>query len=102
MAHPPLLVQRRDRLGARGLAARRPHRAERYTGIDHAQGGLDHLAAVVDLGDNPVGGVGSIGRDRGARPFGRSVAARDVGQHVAVPAGIGAGDDDPGLVGLFA
>ena len=39
-------------LGADHLAARGVHRGKRDIAVDHAQCVLDHLAAVVDLGDD--------------------------------------------------
>src|SRR5580704_16320351 len=36
--------------------------------VDHAQGRLDHLAAVVGLGNDAIGTMPLIGRDRDAGP----------------------------------
>ena len=52
-----LLIERGDRLGADHLAARGVHRGKRDIAVDHAQCVLDHLAAVVDLGDNSISPV---------------------------------------------
>ena len=64
--------------------------------------GHDHVAAIVDLGDDAVGAVRRIGGDRQAGPLGRRVTPREVGQHIAVAVLVLAGHDDAGLVGLFA
>jgi len=49
-----LLVERGDRFGADDFASRGVHGGKWHIGIDHAQGGLDHLAAIVYLSDNAV------------------------------------------------
>jgi len=64
VANAALFVERCYRLGADHLAARRAHFRERDIEIDHAQRVLDHLAAVVDLGDDAIGVVLAIQRDR--------------------------------------
>ena len=64
MVHPALFVQRGDRLRARHLAARGVHRGERHVRIDDAQCRLDHIAAVVNFGDDAVGLVRRVSGDR--------------------------------------
>jgi len=64
--HPPLLVERRDRLGAHDLAATGAHRAVGDATIDHADGRLDHITAIVDFGDDAVSIVIPISLDRGS------------------------------------
>jgi hypothetical protein len=50
-----LLVERRNRFCASNLAAARRHGAVGDVLIDGADRRLDHLAAVVGLGDDAVG-----------------------------------------------
>ena len=102
LVHTPLLVECGDRLRPHHLAARRADGGERDIRIDHAKGRLDHLAAVVDLGDDAIGLMLAIEPDGDARPFGRRVAARTIAEDVAVPRGILAGDDNAGFVGILA
>ncbi len=70
--------------------------------VDHAQRRLHHLAAVIDLGDDPVGTVALIGGDGDAGPLDRRVMAGEVGQYIAAAVLVLAGDDDAGLVGVLA
>src|SRR5580704_14816733 len=62
--------------------------------------GLHHIAAVVDLRDNAIGLVLKVEGSCSARPFGRRIATGLIGQNIAVPVGVLAGDDDAGLVGV--
>lgn len=55
VTHPTLFVKGADRFGTRDLTARGPDGSKRYSGIDHAQGSFDHLAAIVGFGDDAVG-----------------------------------------------
>ena len=55
VAHAALPVEGRDRLGAGVLAARRDDRRHRHARVDEAQHRRDHVAALVDLGDEGVG-----------------------------------------------
>ena len=55
MLDAALGVKRRDRLGAQKLAARRMHGLERHRRIDLPQHRANHVAALVDLGDQRVG-----------------------------------------------
>ena len=104
MKHPTrlLLVECRDRLGSDDLAARGVHGGIRDIRIDHPQCGLDHVAAVVDLGDDAIGLVLAIERNRVLRPFGRRIMTGTIGQHITVPASVLAGDDDAGFVRVLA
>ena len=76
VTHLALLVQRCDGLGARDLAARRVHRAKRHVRIDHAQGRLVHIAAIVDFGDDAVGVVRAVRGDRRLGPLDRLIPSR--------------------------
>ena len=102
MMHPALLVKRGDRLGARHLAVRGMHRGKRHVRVGHAQHRLDHLAAIVDLRDDAVGVVRAVSADRGPGPFQRRVTAGRVFQHITVPLGVAARDDNAGFVGVLA
>ena len=102
MMDAPLLIQRRNRLGPDHLAARGVNRREGHIRIDHPQGRLNHLAAVVDLGNDAISAVCAVERDGSLCPFGRRVASGGVGEHVTVPGGVLAGDDDAGFVGVLA
>ena len=55
--NPALLVKRRNRLRAQHLAARSVDGLVRNRGIEHSQRRFDHLAAIVDLGDDAVGAM---------------------------------------------
>jgi hypothetical protein len=70
--------------------------------VDHPDRGLHHIAAVVDLRDNAIGLVLTAEGNCSARPFGRRTATGLIGQNIAVPVGVLAGDDDAGLVGVLA
>ena len=77
MAHAPLRVERRDRLGPQILAARRPHGRHRHAGIDLADDGCRHLAALVDLDDERIGLEALVERDAPSSP--RPAAGRPAG-----------------------
>ena len=100
MLDAALLVERGHRLGPNDLAPGRVHRAIGDVVVDHAQGRLDHLAAVVGLGDDAIGAVPLIGGDRDAGPLDRRVMPRQISEHVAAALRILASDDDPGFVGI--
>ena len=78
------------------------HRSKWHIGIDHAQGGLDHVAAIIDFRHDAVGLVLAVQCNRGLRPFGRRIMAGAVSQHIAAPSGVLAGDDNAGLIGVLA
>src|SRR6201987_1781231 len=52
-----LLAERRHRFGPHHLAARGADRGKRHVWVDHAERRPNHVAAVVDLGDDAVGAV---------------------------------------------
>src|SRR5205823_12962233 len=52
--------------------------------------------------DNAIGLVLTVEGNCSARPFGRRIATGLIGQNIAVPVGVLAGDDDAGLVGVLA
>ena len=64
------------------FAARGVHGGIRDIRINHSQSGLDHVAAVIDFGDDAVGLVLAIERNRELRPFGRRVMPRTVGEDI--------------------
>jgi hypothetical protein len=68
-----LLIERGNRFGANDLAASSVHGGKGNIGIDHAECSLDHLAAVVYLGDDAVCFVLAVERNREFRPVCRSV-----------------------------
>jgi hypothetical protein len=55
------VVECRHRFGPHHLAARGADRGKRYVWVDHAEYRPDHVAAVVDLGDDAVGAVRRVG-----------------------------------------
>src|SRR5205807_2372588 len=71
---------RSDDFPARGV-----HGGIRDIRINHSQSGLDHVAAVIDFGDDAVGLVLAIERNRELRPFGRRVMTGTVGEHITAP-----------------
>src|SRR6516162_1244061 len=79
-----LVVERRHRFGPHHLATRGADRGKRDVWVDHAKRGPDHVAAIVDLGDDAVGPMRPVGGDRQAGPLGRRITPREVGQHIAV------------------
>jgi hypothetical protein len=91
----PSLVERRHRFGPHHLAAAGVHARIGDVVVDHAQRRLDHLAAVIDLGDDPVGTVALIGGDGDAGPLDRRVMAGEVGQYIAAAVLVHAGDHRP-------
>ena len=97
-----LLVECSYRLGPDDLAAGRAQRRKADIRVNHPDGRLDHLAAIVDLGDDPVSLVAVIETDRDAGPFGWRVATGLVREHITVPIGVLAGDDNPGFVRFLA
>ena len=88
VVNPVLLIERSGGLGAHDLAARRVHRGERDVGIDHAQSRLDHVAAVVDFGDDPVGLMRSICGNRALGPICWGVSTAQIGEHITMPVAI--------------
>ena len=99
---PFLLVERRYRLRSNDLPPRRVHGLERDVFVHHANRVCDQIAAIVDLGHNPLGVVFAVKHDRLPRPLDRRVATGAVIQHVPATAVIPAGDDQPGFVSLLA
>ena len=63
---------------------------------------LDHLAAVVDLGDDAVGLVLAIERDCVPCPLRRRVAPGIVAEHITSATRIFGGENNAGLVGVLA
>jgi hypothetical protein len=63
MMHAPLFVEGADGLGARYLAARGADRRTGDVRIYDADRVLDHVAALVDFGDDSVGTVSPVCRD---------------------------------------
>jgi hypothetical protein len=102
VVNPVLLIERSSRFGANDLAARRVHRGERDVGIDHTQSRLDHVAAVVDFGDDAVGLMRPIRGNRSLGPICWRVSAAQIGEHVTVSVAILSRDHDAGLVGVFS
>src|SRR6516225_10824116 len=99
---PFLLVERRYRLRSNDLPARRVHGLERDVFVHHANRVCDQIAAIVDLGHNPIGVVFAVKHDRFPRPLDRREAPGAVIQHIAAPVVIPAGDDHSGFVRLLA
>lgn len=79
-----LLVKRGDRLGSNDLAAGRVNLFEGDGAIHHSQSRLDHVAAIVRLGNDPVGMVMVIRIDGSTCPVRGRVAAGQVLQNVSV------------------
>ena len=93
--HPALLIQGGDGFGAHDLAAACAHGAEGHGGIDLADERLHHLAALIDLGDDAIGGVAVISAHSGAGPAeGPGAFEAGVLQDIDVSAPIAAGNDD--------
>ena len=59
MSDASLLVQGRDRLGARELSTRGPNRTIRNVLSECTDDGLDKVAPVVGFGHDPVGSMGT-------------------------------------------
>ncbi len=70
-----LLVKRSYGFGADDFSAAGPHRRDRHIGVDHADGRLDHVAAVIALGDNAVRCVRAVKRNGDASPLGRRISS---------------------------
>jgi hypothetical protein len=99
---PALLIERRDRFGARCFPATGPNGRDRDIGVDHSDRRLDHCATVIALRDNAVGMVLPVCSDGDPRPFDRLIFSRGVGKHIAVTLVILSDDDDArGLVDRF-
>ncbi len=97
MMNAALLVQGRHRLGADRLASACAQRLEGRVGLDRAQRGFHHLAAIVHLGDDAVALVAPERRDRAGRPIARAVTAREIVQHIGGVVGPEPRDDDAGF-----
>jgi len=64
MMHPALLVKRADRLGPSDFSSARRHGHKCNVRVDRADYRFDHLAAKIGLGDDAIGLVFVIKRDR--------------------------------------
>jgi hypothetical protein len=64
MMNPAPFVQSGDGLGSGEYTAARAHRRVGDVAIDGAQRVFDHIAALIDLRDYPVGAVRVISVDR--------------------------------------
>src|SRR6202030_1874967 len=67
--HAMLFVKCRDGFGSHNFAATRVHCRIADVWVHHAHGGLDHVAAIVHLGDNAISFVLAVETDCSARPF---------------------------------
>jgi hypothetical protein len=54
MTDAALFIKGADRLRPCRRAARSPHRTEWQVRIDHAQGVLDHIAAIIHFGNDAI------------------------------------------------
>ena len=77
------------------------HRADGRSGVHHAEHARDHVAAVVDFGDDPVRAVRAVRGDGDVRPLSRRVAPAYVRKHIDAPVESKPGDDDSCLVAAF-
>ena len=93
----PLLVERRDGLGSESLTAGSRDQSHGYCGVDGADGGLDHLAAEVGLGDDAVGLQLVVELDGSSRPTLRCKPLRHVSQYVCVGITTSPSGDDSDL-----
>src|SRR5437868_6880454 len=98
VVYPALLIERRNRFCAGYLSTGRPHGDEGHVWLDHSQGCLDHVAAIVHLGYDPIGPVHVISRNSCLGPFRGLVAARGIGENPTPSRGIFAGDYDAGFI----
>src|SRR5690242_20736771 len=98
VVYPALLIERRNRFCAGYLSTGCPDGDEGHVWLDHSQGGLDHVAAIVHLGYDPVGPMRAINRNSCLGPFRRLVAARGIGEHPTPSGAIFAGDYDAGFI----
>src|SRR5215469_1591338 len=97
-----LLIQSRDRLGARDFAARGVHWLVGDTRIDRAQRGFNHLAAIIGFGHDAIGIVRAERRDCARRPFMWTMPAGEIVQDITMAIFAKTRDDDAGLVGALA
>src|SRR5580704_10073712 len=98
VVHPALLVERRNRFCASYLSPRSTHRRERRVWLDYSQRRLDHVAAIVHLGYDPIGPVRAINRNGCLGPFRGLIATRGIGKHPTSSASIFAGDNNAGFI----
>ena len=75
---------------------------ETDVGVDRPDGRFDHETALVRLGDDPVGAMLVIKRDRAPRPFDRREFAARILKDVAMIVSAKAGNDDSGFVRILA
>jgi hypothetical protein len=69
---------------------------------DHANGRLDHVAALVRFRDDAIRAVLAIERDRAPGPFDWEVFPAVVREHVTMIVDAPSGDDNPGVVRILA
>jgi hypothetical protein len=77
-----LFRQRRDRLRARDFTPATVHRLEARILVDHANGCLDHVAALICFRDDAIGAVLAIERNRAPGPFDWKVGSRSSPYHL--------------------
>src|SRR5947209_18797496 len=98
VVHPALLVECCNRICASDLPSGGTHGREGRVWLDDPQRGLDHLAAIVHLGYDPIGPVRAVNRNRCFGPFRGLIATRGIGEHPTSSAGIFAGDNNAGFI----
>src|ERR1700730_5269994 len=98
-----LFVKRRNWFGAHNFSPAGVDFGIADVWIDHTDGRLDHVTAIVDLCDDAVRLVLAIQANCSAGPLSWPIiSTRLVSKHVAVTIGVLAGHNDARLVRLFA
>src|SRR5664279_2002121 len=79
----PLFVESAHGLGAGHLSAAGMNSAIGHVRVDHPDRALDHLPALIDLRDEPIGVMTAIGVDGNFSPFMRCIFARKIFKNVS-------------------
>jgi hypothetical protein len=96
-----LFIKTGDWLGSDCLTTRRNDCLDGNISIDGLDCRLDHFAAIVPFGDNPVGAPAPVSLNSLTSPDFRAVFAAQIRQNVTDTSTVNATDDNPGLVAVL-
>src|SRR4051794_23466952 len=101
MVDAVLLVKRTDWFGSDHFASAGHNHFDRNKRINRLDSRLDHCAAVVLFGDDPISPPAVVCLHCPARPSLRRKPAGHVGQYISVTIAADAADDEPTFGGIL-